>query len=124
MKKFIFSLFLFFSVAAYAQKDSLVKPTANISGLTKGAITIQQLRDAKEISVSDSGCVVKGYRFSAYAKDKDPVAMDFNSGTIPAKLKEEIAKLPAGTKVYFEYIKARDAKGNELLLPALGFTLK
>src|SRR5262249_13574340 len=108
MKKLTALFLLFLSVHSYAQKDSLLKPTAGISGLTKGTITMQQFKEAKEISVSCAGCVVTSYRLSAYARDKDAFARDIDSNIIPADLKEAIAEFPSGTRIYFEYIKAVD----------------
>lgn len=123
MKTFIFSLLLFFSGAVYAQKDSLVKTKANIDGLTQGTITIQQFRNASKISVSDTGIVVTSYQISAYGKGMSALVRQFDSNAIPEELKKAIEKFPSGTKVYFEYIRAADTRGNKLLLPALGFTL-
>jgi GldM C-terminal domain len=126
MKKISLLVFTLSSLFVTAQNEKLPGLTANINGLTGGTITRQQILDAKEISVSDTNFVVKQYRFSAYAKDKDPVQIDFHSNAIPDKLKEAVAKLPPGTKIYFEYIKAEHAhvNGNRPQLPALAFTLK
>lgn len=123
MKK-LFSLFLLcLSVHAYAQKDTL-KLTANINGLTKGSITIQQFLDAKEITVADTGWVVTTYTISAYARNMDAFVKQIDSNQIPSEIKQALAKFPSGTKIYFEYIRAADAHGNKFLVPALGFTLR
>ena len=124
MKKLATLLLLFLSVHAYAQKDSLQKPTANINGLTKGEITLPQLRTAKKISVSVTDWVVVSYKFTAYGKGKTALVNELNSNVISEELREAVAKYPSGAKIYFESIKAKDIHGNERLLPPLGFILK
>ena len=124
MKKFIFLFLIFSSALAEAQNEKLSRFTANISGLTGGTITLQQLLDAKEISVSESCWMVTSYRFTAFIKDKEPIERDFNFDQIPIDLKEIISTLPSGTKIYFEYIKATDVRGTKPALPALSFVLQ
>lgn len=121
----LFSLFLLFlSVHGYAQKDSLLKPTANINGLTKGEMTLPQLRNAKKISVSVTDWVIVSYKLTVYGRGKTALVTEIHSNIISEEYREAIAKFPTGSKIYFEYIKAEDIHRNELLLPPLGFVLK
>ena len=97
MKKISLLFFILLSLFVSAQSEKLPGLTANISGLTKGAITVKQILDAKEIVVSDAELLVISYRLSAYGKGRDALVRQVNSNTIPMELKDAIAKFILNT---------------------------
>jgi hypothetical protein len=69
---------------------------------------------------------IKSYKVSVFAKDRDP-AMDMvsYSDSIPARILERIKTYAAGSKVFFEYVKAIKINSGPNLhsLPPLSVTL-
>jgi undecaprenyl pyrophosphate synthase len=115
----ISALLILSGASIYAQN----KLQASIAGKTGGTITAKELLDAGKLIVSDDHWLITSYRFSAYAVNRNAIEIENSSDTLSPRIKEVLPTLPAGTKIYFEYIKAKDVTGLTKQLPALAFTL-
>ena len=116
----MFMLVLFFHSGIYAQSPL----KAIVAGKNAGKITAKELLAAEKITVAnDSSWHITSYRFSAYAKNRDPTLFDSNNEMLKSEIKKVIPTLPAGTKIYFEYIKAKNHDSTSMVSP-ISFTLK
>jgi gliding motility-associated protein GldM len=52
-----------------------------------------------------------GFRITIIQRGKDPQEMEGQGNQLTQQMRDMVAKLPAGSKVYFEYIKAKMATG-------------
>jgi hypothetical protein len=98
---------------------------ATIAGKYKGTVSAKEILEAKKITIGDNPCyLVTSYKCTIYSKDREPIVIESNYDMITSELKEVLPTLPSGTKIYFEFIKAKDVNGPLQLVSPIAFTIK
>ena len=98
--------------------------TATIAGMSGGETTVKQLLSDSVLTMKEPGMMVTSFRMSAYIKDKDPVEAKSSSANLTSSMRDAISNSTPGTKIYFEYIKAINAKGDTLKISPMAFVIK
>ena len=98
---------------------------AMIAGKSSGTISVKELLDAGKLSAADDRCLlITSFRFTAYAKNRNPIEFDSGNDSLTAPMIRILPTLPAGTKIYFEYIRSKDVRGAQPALAPMSFTLQ
>ncbi|HLG35757.1 MAG TPA: GldM family protein [Bacteroidia bacterium] len=100
------------------------KWTATLAGMSGGEVTVKQLLSDSVLTMKEPGMMVTSFRMSAYIKDRDPVEVESSSANLTSSMRGAISNSTPGTKIYFEYIKAKDAKGDTRAISPLEFVIK
>lgn len=119
--QYLIALFAAMIVACnvYSQKHS-----ATLAGMSGGAATALQLSADSMLRATDDGMEVASFRMSKYEKDKDALEIESSSAMLTASMREAIAKAAPGTKIYFEFIKGKNTKGQMRALSPIEFVIK
>jgi hypothetical protein len=103
---------------------------ASIAGKTNGEITREELLNSKGLLLENKPESVSGitsFRITMVEKGNVLGPMDLSNldnGELTSKMREAIKSAPAGSKIYFEYIKCTNKDGSIRSLSPLNFVLK
>ena len=97
--------------------------SATIAGMSGGNITVEQLSGDSMLRVTEPGFVVVAFTMSAYTKNYKPVELKSSSANLTALMREAISHSKSGTKIYFEYIEAKDAQGKTVKAKPIAFAI-
>lgn len=107
--------------------NSFVSEKISISGIEKGEIEKTKLISSKGLEFlnkSYTAYKIAAYRLTLVLKGQGLLEFSNNSGELTEDMKEAIKESPAGTKLFFEYIRCLDPEGgNRPVLPT-EFVLK
>lgn len=135
MKPFlILSILLQFTFGlanAQATKDStlgsFVSEKISISGIEKGEIEKTKLISSKGLEFLNKAYAdykITGYKLTLVLKGQGLLDFSNNTGELTPEMKEAIKEAPAGTKLFFEYIRCLDPEGHNLPVLPTEFVLK
>jgi hypothetical protein len=125
MKKPLLILMLAsFVMMSATHTASAQKLKATLAGMSGGEITAKQL-SSDSVLTTESGCVIISFHLTLYGKyQNSPKEFDGNSARITEEMRKAISYSRTGTKIYFEYIKAINEKGDTLMVEPMAFVIK
>jgi hypothetical protein len=124
MKIKIQLLIALFAAMNMACNSNAQKHSATLGGMSGGETTALQLSADSMLRATDNGTEVISFRMSAYAKDKDALEVESSNAYLTAPMRKAIAEAPPGTKIYFEFIKGKNANGSTFALSPIEFVIK
>jgi hypothetical protein len=126
VKAYPFLLFImvagFYTNILFAQ-NPLPQPGAIMAGKQSGTITKNELNKAEKIECIGDAFVVLDFRLTVVEKD---TTREFYSNTefLTKEMISAIRDVPAGSKIYVEYIRAKPEKGDGVrMISPLIFTI-
>jgi hypothetical protein len=128
-RNFITYPFLLFIMVAGCFTNNLFsqnpvpKPGAIMAGKQSGTITKDELKKAKKIEYIGDAFIVLDFRLTVVEKDTTHELYS-NSEFLTKEMISTIQDVPAGSKIYVEYIRAKPEKGEGVrMISPLKFTV-
>ena len=121
----ILTLILLFNVAlsSVAQTPVMTDMKASIAGKSEGAITRKELLNAKGLTADKAGYRITEFKMTV-VNSNGPNEFTGANGKLTKAMRNAIQLASPHAKVYFEYIKCIDKKGNSHLASPISIELK